>query len=133
MGKSSLRFIETAEGLNRTNREACQRIIGLAESLRSLAHLDQGKLKQADLHEAIDSVLNLLQHELEDRVTVVRTYGKIPNIVCYPGELHQMFLHLLLNAIRLSKDGVRFGSRRSRPMRRSRWGSAIREEVFRTT
>ena len=98
-GESSLRFIETAEGLNRTNREACKRIIGLAESLRSLAHLDQGKLKQADLHEAIDSVLNLLQHELGDRVAVIKIFGKIPKIVCYPGELHQMFLHLLLNAI----------------------------------
>ncbi len=111
---SILQDIETVEKLNRTSREACGRIAGLAKSLRRFAHLDEAKRKRANLHESIDSVLGLLQHELEGRIGVVKAYGQIPDIVCYPSELNQVFLHLLLNAIEAidSEGEIRIETRR---------------------
>lgn len=52
-----------------------------------------------DIHENIDTTLSLLYHELRDRATVVKEYGDIPLIQCYPNELNQAFMNLFRNAI----------------------------------
>ena len=51
------------------------------------------------LHENLDATLTLVHYELRDGVTVEKAYGEIPLIPCYPGELNQVFMHLLRNAI----------------------------------
>ncbi|MDH3215807.1 MAG: ATP-binding protein, partial [Candidatus Krumholzibacteria bacterium] len=51
-----------------------------------------------DIHEGIDSALTLIHHELKGRVEVVRDYGELQSLVCYPGKLNQVFLNLLVNA-----------------------------------
>ena len=51
-----------------------------------------------NIHEGLDSVLVLMENELRGRVEVVREYGDIPPIYCYPSELNQAFMHLVANA-----------------------------------
>ena len=65
---------------------------------RGFTRLDEADLKECDIHEGIDSTLTLIDHELKGRVRVLREYGDFGSIVCYPGRLNQVFLHVLRNA-----------------------------------
>ena len=67
--------------------------------MRSFARLDEAELKRVDIHEGLENTLELVRHDLEDDIEVLREYGEVPEIVCYPGRLNQVFLSLLVNAI----------------------------------
>lgn len=80
------------------------RIRQIVLSLRNFSRHDQTELKSVDIHEGIDSTLLILQHRLKpqpDRpeIRVVREYGQLPQVECYPGQLNQVFMNLLSNAI----------------------------------
>jgi signal transduction histidine kinase len=77
---------------------ASDRVAMIVQSLRVFARLDEALFQKVDLHESIDTTLTLLYHELIDKVTVIKEYGDIPQILCYPSELNQMFMNLLRNA-----------------------------------
>lgn len=79
-------------------RAASERIFNIVSSLKSFAHLDEATIQETDLHESLDNTLTLLEHGIKDRIRVVKEYGDIPRVVCYPGELNQVFLNLLANA-----------------------------------
>ncbi|BAY61014.1 GAF sensor signal transduction histidine kinase [Calothrix brevissima NIES-22] len=81
-----------------------ERIRNIVTSLRNFSRLDEAEFKQANIHEGIDSTLMILQHRLKtssDRQTihVSREYDSLPVIECYPGQLNQVFMNLLSNAI----------------------------------
>lgn len=66
--------------------------------------MDEAEFKAVDIHEGIDSTLMILQHRLKARpehpgIAVVRNYGDLPPVDCYPGQLNQVFMNLLANAI----------------------------------
>jgi two-component system, NtrC family, sensor kinase len=79
------------------------RISELILSLRNFSRLDEADLKRVDLHEGLDSTLNLLQIQLQPsqgpRIHVVKDYGDIPQVECYARHLNQSFLHILTNAL----------------------------------
>ena len=77
---------------------AADRITGTVSSFMSFSRLDGAEFARVDIHIGIDSALSLIQREIGDGVTVVKAYGDIPSIACYPGELNQVFLNLLTNA-----------------------------------
>jgi signal transduction histidine kinase len=77
---------------------ASDRVANIVGSLRSFARLDEALFQQVDIHKNLDTTLTLMQHELRDKVTVVKRYGEIPQIQCYPNELNQVFMNLLQNA-----------------------------------
>ncbi len=83
---------------------ASDRVANIVGSLRSFARLDEALFQQVDLHKNIDTTLTLIQHELRDKVTVVKEYGQIPRIQCYPNELNQLFMNLLRNAVEAIED-----------------------------
>ncbi|MGH9462344.1 MAG: sensor histidine kinase [Vicinamibacteria bacterium] len=91
--------IETLQQASETELLACQRITSIVRSLRNFARLDESEEKSVDLHEGIDSTLTLLVHELKKGVEVVKNYGDLPNVVCFPSQLNQVFMNLLRNAI----------------------------------
>jgi signal transduction histidine kinase len=82
----------------RTNRLACERIVKIVRSLRNFARLDEAERKKADLHEGIESTLTLVAHELKRRIKVIKEFGQIPEIECYPNQLNQVFMNMLVNA-----------------------------------
>ena len=55
-------------------------------------------MRDVDLHEGIDSTIPLIQHQLKQGISIVKEYGKIPMVTCYPSRLNQVFLNLLVNA-----------------------------------
>ena len=79
--------------------EGSERIAKIVKSLRNFARLDEAEFQNADLHEGLESTLTLLDHDLRDRISVVKEYGEIPRVYCSPGELNQVFMNLLTNAI----------------------------------
>ncbi|MEA5554608.1 ATP-binding protein [Anabaena cylindrica UHCC 0172] len=81
-----------------------KRIRQIVLSLRNFSRLDESEFKAADLHEGIDNTLLILQHRLKTRpeypaIEVVKDYNKLPLVECYPGQLNQAFMNLLVNAI----------------------------------
>ena len=93
--QASLKVILDA---NRVITTGTERVTGIVRSLRRFARLDEAELKEVDIHEAIDNTLPLVHHDLKNRIEVVKEYGDIPPIVCYPSRLNQVFLNLLVNA-----------------------------------
>lgn len=81
-----------------------KRIRKIVQSLQKFSRLDEAEHKAVDLHEGIDSTLMLLESRMQalpDRATieVIKEYGKLPLVECYAGELNQVFMNLLANAI----------------------------------
>ena len=70
----------------------------IVRSLRKFARLDEAELDEVDIHEGLDNTLILVQHELKNRVDVLKDYGKLPLIKCYPNQVNQVFMNLLVNA-----------------------------------
>lgn len=99
------RALEALEEATSISRAAIDRIVGIVRSLRQFARLDEAEHKMADLHEGIDSTLTLLQHKLKDRIQIIRNYGDLPSMECYPGRLNQLFMNLLVNAIQAMDRG----------------------------
>lgn len=77
---------------------ASDRIANIADSLKSFAKLDESSFQKACIHEGMDSALTLLASEFADRIKVEKQYGDVPMIYCYPNQLNQVFMHLLMNA-----------------------------------
>ncbi|MBK4731503.1 HAMP domain-containing protein [Oxynema sp. CENA135] len=75
------------------------RIKAIVVSLRNFSRLDEAQMKEASLHEGIDSTLLILGSQLKQGIEVVKEYGDIPLISCYPAQLNQVFVNLLANAI----------------------------------
>jgi signal transduction histidine kinase len=81
-----------------------ERIKEIVLSLRNFSRLDEAEFKSVNLHDGIDSTLLILQHRLKSNgerpeIVVERNYGKLPDIECYPGQLNQVFMNILSNAI----------------------------------
>jgi signal transduction histidine kinase len=81
-----------------------QRIREIVLSLRNFSRLDEAELKVVDVHDGIESTLMILQHRLQQpkshgAISVVKQYGALPAVQCYPGLLNQVLMNLMANAI----------------------------------
>ncbi len=81
-----------------------ERIQEIVQSLRTFSRLDEAEFKSVDIHAGIDSTLMILAHRLKaqpDRqaIQIIKDYGQLPLVDCYPGQLNQVFMNLLSNAI----------------------------------
>lgn len=77
---------------------AGERIATIVRSLKNFAQLDEAEFQLADIHEGIESSLNLLGSEIRRKILIRKQYGNIPDIWCFPGQLNQVFINLLTNA-----------------------------------
>ncbi|HEY9829374.1 MAG TPA: ATP-binding protein [Stenomitos sp.] len=79
-----------------------ERIRNIVLSLRNFSRLDESEKKRVNIHEGIDSTLLILQNKLKSRIPaikIIKEYGNIPSVECYAGQLNQVFLNILNNAI----------------------------------
>ncbi|HEY9633836.1 MAG TPA: PAS domain S-box protein [Coleofasciculaceae cyanobacterium] len=84
------------------------RIRSIVHSLRSFSRLDEADIKQVDVHEGLESTLLILQHRLKAKdkhpeIQILKEYGNLPPVECYPAELNQVFMNILINAIEALK------------------------------
>ena len=89
-----------------------ERIAHLVKSLRNFSHLEQSEKKAVDLHQNLDNTLLILQHRLKPTskfpgVQIIKNYGTLPYVECYPGLLNQVFMNIFSNAIdALEESGI---------------------------
>ncbi|UBF24469.1 GAF domain-containing protein [Kovacikia minuta CCNUW1] len=79
-------------------RSGADRIRQIVLSLRNFSRLDEAERKVVNIHEGIESTLLVLQTTLGQDIQIIRRYDDLPPVQCYPGELNQVFMNLLLNA-----------------------------------
>ena len=96
--------LRVLDELLRTTAQACQRISAIVQNLKNFARLDEAEWKPGDLREGMDSTLALVEPLHRGRITIVREYGAVPLIACHPGQLNQVFMNLLVNAIQAIAD-----------------------------
>jgi two-component system, NtrC family, sensor kinase len=75
-----------------------QRIRDIVLALRNFAHLDEVGYKSVDIHEGVESTLMVLQPKLAN-IQVIKQYGELPLVNCVAGDLNQVFMNILINAI----------------------------------
>jgi two-component system NtrC family sensor kinase len=93
------RAVTILQDSNATTVTATNRIVGIVKSLRSFARLDEAEFQKVDIHEGLESTLTILHHELKNRVEIVRDFGTLPLVECYPNQLNQVFLNILVNGV----------------------------------
>jgi signal transduction histidine kinase len=84
--------------INDLDSEAIQRISNIVVSLKKFVRLDESELQEADINKELDLTLDLIRHETKNKIEVIREYGEIPLIKCYPNMLNQVFTNILINA-----------------------------------
>lgn len=83
-------FAETRDGLERVQR--------IVRNLKDFSRVGDQEWQFADLHQGLESTLNILRSEIKHKAEVVREYGELPEVWCVPSLLNQVFLNLLANA-----------------------------------
>ncbi|MFB8788128.1 MAG: PAS domain S-box protein [Potamolinea sp.] len=81
-----------------------ERIRDIVRSLRTFSRLDEAEGKEVDIHSGIESTLMIIQSRLKatsarSAISVIKEYADLPLVECYPGQLNQVFMNLLTNAL----------------------------------
>ena len=100
---------EILSEINSIDTEAISRINKLVTGLRKFVRLDEAELQEADINKELDLTLDLIRHETKNKVTVIKEYGELPLVKCYPNMLNQVFMNILVNACQsISEQGQIF-------------------------
>lgn len=89
------------------SQEGADRVKKIVQNLKTFSRVDQAEYKPADINECIESTLNIVWNELKYKTTVEKEYEELPMIKCYPQQLNQVFMNLLVNAAQaIEKQGT---------------------------
>jgi signal transduction histidine kinase len=91
-------------------QQGAERIRDIVLSLRNFCRLDEAQMKQVNIHDGINNTIMLLQSQLKGKpgyeaIAIHKEYGELPLIQCYPGQLNQVFMNILVNAIYALNEG----------------------------
>ena len=86
------------------SRDGLSRVKKIVQDLRSFSRVGEQNWQAADLHEGLDSTLNIVWHELKYKCTVRKDYGLLPAVDCLISQLNQVFMNLLVNAGQAIED-----------------------------
>lgn len=97
-------ILEDLPRLFKSMKLGAERIREIVSSLRNFARLDEADVKSVNIHEGIDSTLMILSHKLKGMphktpIQIVKEYGNLPLVECYAGQINQVFMNVLSNAI----------------------------------
>jgi two-component system NtrC family sensor kinase len=91
-------LIADLDQLIRESHEGAERVRRIVQSLREFAHLDKSEKTPASLNHCLESALTIAWNELKYKAQVEKSYAALPKVLCYPQELSQVFVNLLVNA-----------------------------------
>ena len=97
-------IVDNLKNINKIDKEAIKRISGIVQSLKRFVRLDESELQSADINNELDLTLELIKHETKNKIEIIKNYGNIPQIKCYPNMLNQVFMNILINACQSIKD-----------------------------
>ncbi|AFY54838.1 fused histidine kinase/response regulator receiver domain protein [Rivularia sp. PCC 7116] len=97
-------LMEDLPKLMKSMHQGIARLKDISLSLRTFARTDNASKIEYQLHEGLNSTLMLLKHRLKDsgdrpKIEIIRNYSELPPINCYPGQLNQVFMNIIANAI----------------------------------
>ncbi len=84
--------------------EGARRTAEIVQGLRSFSRMDEGEIKPASLREGLESTLLLLRKQYEPRIVVETHYADVHAVECFPGQLNQVFMNILVNAVQAIPD-----------------------------
>lgn len=90
---------EDAPTLLQESLDGIERVKRIVADLRDFSRPGEAEWQMADVHQCIDSTLNIVANELKYKADVVKDYGQLPQIRCMPFQLNQVFMNLLINAV----------------------------------
>jgi signal transduction histidine kinase len=90
------------------SKEGIDRVKKIVQDLKDFSHTDEGKFLWSDLHQGIDSTLNIVANEIRYKADVIKEYSSIPQIECMLSQLNQVFMNLMVNAAH-AMNGARRG------------------------
>ncbi|MDP2827899.1 MAG: ATP-binding protein [Sulfuricellaceae bacterium] len=89
---------EDLHDLLRESKEGLERVKKIVSDLKTFSHMDEAEWQITDLHQGLDSTLNIVWNELKYKAEVVKEYGAIPDVECLASQLNQVFMNLMVNA-----------------------------------
>lgn len=102
-------LIEDLPKILQSMQMGANRISDIVQTMRNFSRVDATQMQPADIHEGIDSTLMILQHRLKalphrPAIEIIKEYGNLPKVECFIGQLNQVFMNLLANAIDALED-----------------------------
>ena len=91
-------IVKDLEDLIRESLEGAERVRSIVADLKSFSRVDESEYKQADLNECLRSTINIVWNEIKYKATLKKEFGEIPRTRCYPQQMNQVFMNLLVNA-----------------------------------
>jgi signal transduction histidine kinase len=91
-------ILEDITALIRESQEGMGRIKKIVQDLKDFAHPGEQELKLVNVNQCLDSTLNVVWNELKYKAKIVKEYGEVSLLACYPQKLNQVFMNLLVNA-----------------------------------
>ena len=98
------KLFKIIEDSNKVISSGADRVTNIVKRLKSFARLDEAEFKKVDIHEGMVDTLTIVHHELKHKAEVVKNFGNIPPIACYPSQLNQVYVNILINAVQAIKD-----------------------------
>ena len=91
-------LLDDLKNLVTESRDGAERVRKIVRDLRDFSHVDRKERMPADINAGLESTLNIVWNELKYKAEVERQYGELPEVECYPMELNQVFMNILINA-----------------------------------
>jgi two-component system, NtrC family, sensor kinase len=91
-------ILEDMVNLAEESLEGTIRIRNIVKDLKSFSRTDEAKLKHIDINETLETTLNIIWNELKYKAEVVKDYGQLPEVKCFPQKISQVFMNILINA-----------------------------------
>jgi two-component system NtrC family sensor kinase len=81
------------------SQDGAERVRRIVQDLKNFSHIDEAECKAISINDNLDSTLNMLRNEIKYVAELVKDYGEIPLVFCYPQQLNQVFMNILVNAV----------------------------------
>jgi len=103
-GSDTSEYRDAIDKLLSRSREGTQRVTKIVQDLRTFSRMDQAELQDADLNQEIERTIALMEPRCRNCITIERDFAELPPVRCYPGQLNQVFLNLMMNACDAIED-----------------------------
>jgi two-component system NtrC family sensor kinase len=81
------------------SQDGAERVRRIVQDLKNFSHVDEAERKAININDNLDSTLNMLRNEIKYVAELVKDYGDIPLVYCYPQQLNQVFMNILVNSV----------------------------------
>ncbi|RUR06009.1 ATP-binding protein [Legionella sp. km772] len=91
-------FIDDSSTMIKESLEGLERVRSIVADLKSFSHVNDDEIQEVDINQCIDITLKMVGNELKYKCEVIKNYHPLPLLRCYPRQLNQVFMNLLVNA-----------------------------------